>query len=141
LSAKSANDRIAQIHAIRKIIASAPNEGGAWTGPSTHPLWLEDKITPPMPEEFVLLGDFNLAPRDMEYQHLLRTDDHECKLLDSWSLAGRALHVGVTYPANPKGSQRIDFAFVGKTMQNQLLGARIDAEAQGSDHQPYWIEL
>jgi len=30
LSASSASDRIAQIHAIRKIIEQAPSEGGAW---------------------------------------------------------------------------------------------------------------
>jgi len=77
LSAKSVDDRISQIHAIRKIIAQAPNEGGTWTGPSTHPLWLEDKIAPPMPAEFLLLGDFNLAPRDREYDHLLRPGSDE----------------------------------------------------------------
>lgn len=141
LSAKSADDRIAQIHTIRKIIANAPNEGGAWTGPSTHPLWLEDKITPPMPEEFVLLGDFNLPPQDREYDHLVRVDDNECMLLDSWTLAGREINEGVTYRANPKNSQRIDFAFVDKTMQHNVLGTRVDNDAQGSDHQPYWIEL
>jgi exonuclease III len=36
---------------------------------------------------------------------------------------------------------RIDFAFVDESMQKQVLGARIDEQAQGSDHQPYWIEL
>lgn len=141
LSAKSTDDRIAQIHTIRRIIANAPNEGGAWTGPSTHPLWLEDKVTPPMPEEFVLLGDFNLAPQNREYDHLVRTDDNGRGLLDCWTLTGRELYEGVTYPANPKNSQRIDFAFVDIAMQNHVLSARVDNEAQGSDHQPYWIEL
>lgn len=98
LSAKSAEDRIAQIHAIRKIITAAPKEGGAWTGPSTHPLWLEDKITPPMPEEFVLLGDFNLAPRDRGYDHLVQTSRDERNLLDSWHLTGHEINKGVTFP-------------------------------------------
>ncbi len=36
---------------------------------------------------------------------------------------------------------RIDFAFVGQTMEKRVLGAHIDGAAQGSDHQPYWIDL
>jgi len=141
LSAKSANDRIAQIHTMRAIIASAPNEGGAWTGPSTHPLWLEDKVALPMPGEFVLLGDFNLAPQDREYGHLVRTDADECDLLDCWSLAGHEINKGVTYSANKINSQRIDFAFVDTTMQSLILDAWIDESAKGSDHQPYWVEF
>ncbi len=141
LSAKSADDRVAQIHTIRTIIASAPNEGGAWTGPSTHPLWLEDKVAPPMPGDFVLLGDFNLASRDPEYTHLVRTGHNECDLVDCWLLAGHDINKGVTFPANMINSQRIDFAFVDTTMQNLVINAWIDEAAQGSDHQPYWIEL
>lgn len=145
LSAKSADDRIAQIHSMRRIIASAPKEGGAWTGSGTHPHWLEDKITPPMPEEFLLLGDFNLSSRDPEYNHLVRTDHNadrnECDLLDCWTLAGHDINKGVTFPSNKVNSQRIDFAFVDAAMQNLVLDASIDEAAQGSDHQPYWIEL
>ncbi|MFK5977836.1 MAG: endonuclease/exonuclease/phosphatase family protein [Rhizobiaceae bacterium] len=141
LSAKSAEDRIAQIHTIRKIITKAPDQGGAWTGPSTHPLWLEDNITPPMPEKFVLLGDFNLAPLDLEYDHLVRASRNECDLVDCWSLTGHEINKGVTFPSNKINSQRIDFAFVSATMQNLVLDAWIDETAQGSDHQPYWIKL
>lgn len=141
LSAKSANDRIAQIHTIRKIIASAPHEGGVWTGPGTFPLWREDKVAPPMPAEFVLLGDFNLAPRDREYDHLVQSDQNECDLLDCWPLTGHEIDKGMTFPASEINSQRIDFAFVSTTMQNLVRDAWIDEAAQGSDHQPYWTEL
>jgi len=141
LSAKSADDRIAQIHALRRIIASAPGEGGAWTGCGSDPLWLEDKVAPPMPEEFVLLGDFNLSPRDMEYDHLVRPGRNECDLSDCWTLAGNGINKGVTFPSNDTTSQRIDFAFVSTTMRNLVLNAWIDETAIGSDHQPYWIEL
>lgn len=145
LSAKSVQDRIAQIHTIRRIIASAPNEGGAWTGASTHPLWREDKVCPPMPEEFILLGDFNLSPQDREYQHLISIRDKECNLIDCWILAGHKINDGVTFPANtdasPGDGQRIDFAFTGKMMKHKLISARIDGKAQGSDHQPVWLEI
>jgi exonuclease III len=36
---------------------------------------------------------------------------------------------------------RIDYAFVDESMQKRVVGVWIDEMAQGSDHQPYWIEL
>ena len=36
---------------------------------------------------------------------------------------------------------RIDYCFLPLTLVPRLLGARIDAEAIGSDHQPVWVEL
>ena len=141
LSAKSATDRIAQIHAIRKIIKRAPGEGGAWTGSGTDPVWAEDQFAPPMPDEFVLLGDFNLAATDPEYAHLVRHDENECSLTDFWTLTGHRLGKGVTFPTLDSGDcQRIDFAFVDSTMREKIKAAWIDSDARGSDHQPFWIE-
>ncbi len=142
LSAKSATDRIVQIHTIRKIIKQAPGEGGAWTGFSTHPLWLEDKIAPPMPDEFILLGDFNHAATDPEYSHLVHRDETECDLIDCWTLTGHQLEEGTTFPTlEVGGCKRIDFAFVDQTMRENIKGAWIDDRTQGSDHQPLWIEI
>ena len=141
LSAKSASDRIAQIHCIRKVIAQAPGEGGTWTGSSAHALWLEDKIAPPMPDQFMLLGDFNHCASDPEYSHLVRRDEKECSLIDCWTLTGHEMHEGITFPASEPGDgQRIDFAFVGPSIQLKIRKSWIDGEAQGSDHQPFWIE-
>ena len=145
LSAKSKADRIAQIHTIRRHIFDAPNQGGAWTGVGLPPLWAEDKISPPMPGEFVLLGDFNLSPQDPEYQHLTRVDENQCDLVDCWMLGGNQKHDGITFPANAEANtdtgQRLDFSFVDDTMKNRVQSARIDNAALGSDHQPYWIEF
>lgn len=141
LSAKSADDRIRQIHTIRRIIKHAPTEGGAWTGVGLAPHWSEDAIPPPMPDDFILLGDFNLSPNDPEYPHLTRADADECDLIDCWTLTGHGRDEGATFPANPQGHQRIDFAFVGPEMKHQIVAAQIDDEATGSDHQPYWINL
>ena len=145
LSAKSTNDCISQIHSIRKTIARAPTEGGAWTGISTHPLWTEDKGAPPMPEDFVLLGDFNLSPEDREYDHLVRPDENECDLIDCWTLAGHQQNEGITFPAGAENEiengLRVDYAFVDEVLQDRVLGAWIDEAARGSDHQPYWLDL
>jgi len=141
LSAKSASDRISQIHTIRRIIKRAPSQGGAWTGVGQAPIWGEDAVPPPMPDDFILLGDFNLSPNGPEYAHLVREDADECDLTDCWVLAGHRHDDGITFPANPQGQQRIDFAFVGPRMKQQPLTARIDEAADGSDHQPYWVNL
>lgn len=145
LSAKSEVDRIMQIHTIRRHIFDAPHQGGAWTGVGLPPLWSEDRDAPPMPDEFVLLGDFNLSPQDPEYRHLIRRDENECDLVDCWMLAGNHKDDGITFPANAEANtaigQRLDFAFVDGVMKKRVLTASIDDAANGSDHQPYWIEF
>ncbi len=143
LSAKSAKDRLTQIRQIRDTIARAPSQGGAWTGSSPDPLWREDSSAPPMPEECVLLGDFNHGPDDPEYRHLTQPDGNEFDLFDCWTLTGNAPSEGATYfPAtDPKNGHRIDFAFVDRRLEKRVTKAWIDSEAQGSDHQPFWIEI
>jgi len=159
LGARSQHDRIAQINSIRKTIRSAPAEGGAWTGPHAqsmweshgHRLWEEDSTPPPMPESFVLLGDFNLESKDPEYGYLVGPQDGELgrissreDFIDSWVAAGHEEGEGVTYidtTSSEEKGMRIDFAFVDESMQNRVVGAEIDEHAEGSDHQPYWVEL
>lgn len=145
LSAKSEADRIAQIHTIRRHIFDAPNQGGAWTGVGLPPLWEEDEVSPPMPNEFVLLGDFNLSPKDPEYHHLTNVDENECDLVDCWMLGENQKADGITFPVNAEANtdigHRLDFAFVNDAMEKRVRSACIDEAALGSDHQPYWIEF
>ena len=152
LGARSQHDRVMQIITIRGTIRRAPAEGSAWTGHHVQPLWEEDAAPPPMPEAFVLLGDFNLEAKDPEYDHLVgllegshgRTASKD-KFIDTWVALGHDENDGVTYSADPSSGDgegmRIDYAFVDGSMRERVLGARIDAAAQGSDHQPYWIDL
>jgi endonuclease/exonuclease/phosphatase family metal-dependent hydrolase len=160
LGARSQHDRVAQIISIRDTIRRAPAEGGAWTGDLAHTLWEnhghtlweEDATPPPMPESFVLLGDFNLEAKGPEYDYLVGPRDGDLgrisskeEFIDTWVAAGHDEDEGVTYSADPSSSDaqgmRIDYAFVDESMQKRVLGAWIDETAQGSDHQPYWIDL
>ena len=164
LGARSQHDRVSQIISIRDTIRRAPAEGGAWTGDlahslwehHAHTLWEEDAAPPPMPESFVLLGDFNLEAKDPEYDYLVGPKDGDLgrlssseEFIDTWVAAGHDEGEGVTFPANlfpnPSSSDapgmRLDYAFVDQSMESHVLGAWIDETAQGSDHQPYWIEL
>ncbi len=160
LGARSQRDRVMQINSIRDTIRRAPAEGGAWTGNlasalwdhHAHTLWEEDASPPPMPESFVLLGDFNLEAKDPEYDHLVgpkdgdlgRISSHE-EFIDTWVAAGHHEDAGRTYCSNLSEQEgkgiRIDYAFVDQTMEKRVLKAWVDEAAQGSDHQPYWIEL
>jgi endonuclease/exonuclease/phosphatase family metal-dependent hydrolase len=160
LSARSPRDRVAQISTIRKIIRRSPTEGGAWTGPDAdamskvhgNSLWMEDSTPPPMPEQFVLLGDFNIESTDPEYDHQVGPKDRELgrifskeEFVDTWVATGHSEDEGCTYveqtSAGESRDMRIDFAFVDESMQSSVLNAWIDDDAQGSDHQPYWITL
>ena len=152
LGARSQHDRVAQIIAMRDTIRRAPAEGGAWTGDHAHALWEEDTCPPPMPESFVLLGDFNLEAKDHEYDYLVGPVDVDCgrisskeDYVDTWVAAGYDENEGVTYTVDPSTSDarcmRIDYAFVDESMEKRILGAWIDETAQGSDHQPYWFDL
>ena len=160
LGARSRHDRVAQIISIRDTIRRAPAEGGAWTGDLAHSLWEdhghtlweEDATAPPMPESFVLLGDFNLEAKDPEYDYLVGPRDGDLgrlssteEFIDTWVAAGHDENEGSTYftdrSASDAQGMRIDYAFIDQTMQNRVLGAWIDEAARGSDHQPYWIEL
>lgn len=142
LSAKSAPDRISQIKRMRRVISDVPAEGGAWTGHSPDPLWQEGKNPPPMPEEFVLLGDFNYGSNAPEYTDITQPDSDGNAMIDCWTLTGNHLNEGVTFPTkNPENSDRIDFAFVDHTLKDRVTKTWIDVAAQGSDHQPFWIEI
>jgi len=152
LGARSQFDRVAQIISIRETIRRAPSEGGAWTGHLADSLWDEDASPPPMPKPFVLLGDFNLETKDPEYDYLVGPRDGDLgrisskqEFIDTWVAAGHDEDEGVTYSTLPLSSDvhgiRIDYAFIDASMQKQVVGVWIDKTAQGSDHQPYWVEL
>ncbi len=160
LGARSQHDRVKQIDSIRDTIRQAPAQGGAWTGDLAHSLWEhhghtlweEDATPPPMPESFVLLGDFNLEAKSPEYDHLVGPKDGDLgrlsspeEFIDTWVATGHDENEGVTYSTNSSAEDaedmRIDYAFVDQSMEKRVLDARIDEAAQGSDHQPYWIDL
>lgn len=146
------DERLAQIARLFEVLRSAPIEGGAWTGHDAD--WQTEGGPAPMPREAVLLGDFNLLPGSPEYEALVGPIDRKFgygrvnvshRLVDSWVATGHAENEGVTFPAEPtKGYDlacRIDYAFVTLDLVHRLKKCWIDSAAQGSDHQPVWLEL
>ncbi|MEM7225037.1 MAG: endonuclease/exonuclease/phosphatase family protein [Pseudomonadota bacterium] len=136
-------ERLAQIDYLAQEIARAPDQGGAWSGPSS-PLeasWTLDRPAPPMPASAIVLGDFNSQPDSAVYARLTGA----MGLVDSRVAAGNSANEGVTYLANadfPSATdKRIDYCFVTTDLAQQVAAAWIDMAADGSDHQPIWVEL
>ena len=153
LAAYWRRDRLLQIGALLDMIRSAPIEGGAWTGKHVHRYWLEnDEHAPPMPEDAILPGDFNLNPMNPEYDLLAGLSDgkggrfqYQEGLVDAWVAAGHEEGEGVTFPANPGAGpatdHRVDYAFLTASLASRVRSAEVDMAAQGSDHQPFSIDI
>ena len=144
LGHKSPRERALQIAELRKVLARAPQEGGAWSGSRYRNYWGQDGAPPPQPTAALVMGDFNMVPDDP--CHGLMTGMHpeaaapDLKLKDSWLQLGLAEEEGATC-AEAVASRRLDYAFVTEDLARRLVSAWVDQEAQGSDHQPIWIEL
>jgi endonuclease/exonuclease/phosphatase family metal-dependent hydrolase len=145
LSHLAPETRLPQIEALLAIHARAPAEGGAWCGGHPDPAagWTEGEM-PPMPRSAVFMGDFNFPPGSEEYTamlgpvterygRLLKLDG----LVDSWTAAGHPEAQGVTCT----NGQRIDYHFLTADLHHRIRAVRIDDAAQGSDHQPVWLDL
>jgi endonuclease/exonuclease/phosphatase family metal-dependent hydrolase len=144
-------ERMAQITRLFEVLWEAPREGGAWTGADSD--WQTDN-PPPMPADAILTGDFNLVPGSPEYEALVGPKDRDFgygrvdvghRLVDAWVATGHREDEGITFPAAvERGYERgfrIDYTFVTLGLAARLKSCRIDNDADGSDHQPVWVEF
>ncbi len=142
-------ERQLQVERLLAMVRAAPDEGGAWTGSGVFSDrdWSAGQSPPPMPENAVLLGDFNMEPGSPEYALVTgeARADSEPAFVDAWAAAGNGETPGFTriYPPGRPGmrDQRIDYCFLCPALAAQLRACRVDAAAEGSDHQPLWTEL
>lgn len=138
-------ERLRQIERLLEIVGESPCEGGVWSGSGAGGHWREVGTPPPMPRPAILLGDFNCTPDSPEYERLCGPLDRRygritelSGLVDGWAAAGNAEADGITCPG--KG-ERIDYVFLTADLAPAVLSMRVDAGAQGSDHQPVWLDL
>jgi endonuclease/exonuclease/phosphatase family metal-dependent hydrolase len=89
---------------------------------------------PPLPIDFMLMGDFNFVPGSQEYLAMLGD--------------GELVDATVTDPSlsyfDPQGihpSQRLDFCFANVELATRVRQCRIDVAAEGSDHRPVWVTI
>ncbi len=141
----SPGERLAQIRwLVDKVLAYA-TEGGAVSG--TSELGFPE---PPHPEEFVLMGDFNLQPGSPEYVAMTGLRDVE------FGIARRAVHpVDASSAAevdritwidpkrrdDPNRRRCLDYCFVYAGLAPKVKACTVDTGAVGSDHRPVWTEF
>ena len=141
----SSSERQDQAARILEIHRAAPGEGAARSG--SHDSWDADGPPPPATDRAVLLGDFNMEPGSPEYGVLAGYDDpkygritREDAFVDAWLAAGGEPEGGFT-KFEPQRDRRIDFAFVSAGLAGRVASVRVDTDADGSDHQPVWMEI
>jgi endonuclease/exonuclease/phosphatase family metal-dependent hydrolase len=138
-----APERRAQIAALMSIIRNAPTDGGVISGRRLSNHWTADGVLPSMPAPAIILGDFNLTPDDDEYELLVGECDLKYGrlstkrlLIDAWISAGSDAVGGHTDLGSSRGARRLDYAFLTPDLVEHLVSVSVDAQAQGSDHQP-----
>jgi len=142
-------ERRLQIERLLAMVRAAPDEGGAWTGSGAYSGrdWSAGATEPPMPENAVLLGDFNMPPDSPEYALVTAPEDggKGSAFVDAWPAASNGEAPGFTFIYPPEQSemrgQRIDYCFLSPALADKVKACRVDQEAKGSDHQPVWTEL
>ncbi len=138
--------RVKEVGHLLEFAFAATRHGTAATGPAGvigGSSWV--------PAEFVVIGDCNMLPASPAYLRMTgdpdyyygqtMTSDH---LVDTWPLVGREITDGVTWWDEAKGFEsgtRLDYVFVTPGLVGGVVGAGIDQDAAGSDHQPVWIDL
>jgi endonuclease/exonuclease/phosphatase family metal-dependent hydrolase len=152
----SARQRLIQAKEVLSIIHDAPVQGGVVVGPGVSDdqfgadwMVLHRHEIPTMPRPALLMGDFNMRTNSAEYDVLVGVADpfygrlqEDDLFADALTLAGLPEEEGVTHPeADRTGRRRIDHIFMTGDFIPHFKRAWIDNEADGSDHQPVWLEL
>ena len=136
-------ERREQLEFLLAALHRSAAEQGAWSGPGDigGDDWTAGDAPPPMPAATLWMGDFNLIPQSAEYDLIVGRGG----FVDSCTAAGGDPAGGATIdlpaaPGDPPG-QRIDYVFATGDLAACVRGAWVDSGADGSDHQPYWVEL
>lgn len=144
---KGDGERIAQINHVLDVLNRREAEGAAWSGPASlgDDDWSEGEAAPANPESVLLLGDFNMVPGSAPYVQMITASAGSHKLVDSWKAVGKRARDGFTYPLDEarygRPGIKLDYIFATEDVAAEISDAWIDNEADGSDHQPYWIEI
>ncbi|MFY8099348.1 MAG: endonuclease/exonuclease/phosphatase family protein [Allorhizobium sp.] len=140
----SPDERIAQIAFLKDRVFGYLSEGGALTGA------IEFAVSdPPLPEDFLVMGDFNMEPESPEYIAMVGRND---AYYGRAPRAGLPTDVEAHLKARPEGGyswisedgsrrMHLDYCFVSGGLVARLRHCRVDTAARGSDHLPVWVDL
>ena len=144
LAHASPPERLAQVERLRELQREAAFDGGILSGDGAN--WREAGLPLPAPLGSIVLGDFNMTPDDPAYAAMAGVDAPKYGrittldgYLDAWIHAGGAQDGGYTRFEENR-IRRIDYAFISPCLADRVRGVRVDDDADGSDHQPLWLE-
>ncbi|OLP48782.1 endonuclease/exonuclease/phosphatase family protein [Allorhizobium taibaishanense] len=139
------SERITQIRYLKERAINFIQEGGAITGGEEFGL-----PQPPLPEDFLLLGDFNMQPGSLEYVEMTGIEDayygHTARAdvpLDALARLGKLTPGCYSWEetGHPERRMHLDYCFLSGSLAPRLKSAHVDTNAVGSDHFPVWVEL
>ncbi len=139
--------RLPQVEALLAIHFNAAFEGAPICGDLSGLDWAESAGPQAVPEEAVLLGDFNFQPDSAEYDRMAGPPgDYGGRVanprgfVDAWCAAGHDLAAGFTSDVNGQPA-RLDYCFVSNSLKRRITGCRVNDAATGSDHFPLWTDI
>lgn len=143
----AAETRLPQIETLLAIHRRAPEEGQGMTGNSLEAEWTQDGMPGPMPANAILMGDFNCEPDSLEYARIVgpysvyggRVTNPQ-GFVDAWVVTGHDERGGVTADIGGR-PVRLDYCFVSAELKDRLNSVEVSVDAQGSDHQPVWVDI
>ncbi len=133
------DERLTQIDFLMKRVLCYEQEGGAVSGLPTRGF-----PEPPHPEHAILMGDFNMVPESSGYIAICGPEENrDGDFVDVSIPEGVAPADSHTWfdTGNNERKNRLDYCFVTPGLAGHAGNARVDTEAQGSDHRPVWFEL
>lgn len=141
--------RLPQVEALLAIHANAAFEGAAISGDLGAQSDFADASAgaQSVPEEAVMLGDFNFQPDSPEYARMAGPlSDYGGRItnpkgfVDAWCAAGGDAAGGFTSGVGGRPA-RLDYCFVSSALRERITACRVETRAAGSDHFPLWTQI
>lgn len=143
----SPQTRLPQIERLLDIHRDAILEGFPVSGNLDGFDWEDGVNDQTVPAEAIIMGDFNCQPDSEEYLKIVGpVSDYgghivnPAGFVDSWTHCKHDKMAGVTSDLNGIPA-RLDYCFVSTSLRHCITSCRVDEQAQGSDHQPVWVEI
>jgi endonuclease/exonuclease/phosphatase family metal-dependent hydrolase len=145
LDHRSPEERISQIAFLKERIVNYTLEGGAVSGGAEFGF-----PELPSPEDYVIMGDFNMQPEQPEYIAMAGANDlyygrtpNSSNPTDALDRLGKRGDGAYTWeePGRPDVRQYLDYCFLSASLLPRLKDGWIDEACIGSDHKPVWVEI
>jgi endonuclease/exonuclease/phosphatase family metal-dependent hydrolase len=145
LDHRSPGERIDQIAFLKDRATLYGIEGGAVSGGTEFHF-----LDAPHPDDFVIMGDFNMLPESPEYVAMTGVKDHFHGRtprfnhpLDALDFLGKRGPDAFTWeePGRPDVRQYLDYCFASGSLCHRLKDGWVDEACIASDHKPVWLEI